>query len=317
MSATPPSVVEYVRLGRLRPPETDVRQSRDRDQVRSIAESMERSGQLQAAKVYPPAEVLEDYPDDLDEQDLRKIAASECDLVVEDGWTRREAARINNWKQLRVELFADASDDTIVAQLEANTERIDMADYETMQALKSWSDETGKTQAEVAETIGKARSTVSNWFRALDAPEYLTTRWQDPDTHIEYGHVREILQLPTEDLQRKVLEDCMQYDRSVTMTRETAKNTVKAWKRNQQDDRTKEEREADGQARRAERKAKQEVDRQEDRPDCVLCGAAGDTTIALPVCREDYGLLTRKKETGEPLLGEVATDESSPTSPDA
>ena len=102
MSATPPSVVEYVRLGRLRPPETDVRQSRDRDQVRSIAESMERSGQLQAAKVYPPETVLEDYPDDLDVQDLREIAASECDLVVEDGWTRREAARINNWKQLRV-----------------------------------------------------------------------------------------------------------------------------------------------------------------------------------------------------------------------
>jgi ParB/RepB/Spo0J family partition protein len=317
MSSTPPSVVEYVRLGRLRPPETDVRQSRDRDQVRSIAESMERSGQLQAAKVYPDPAVLEDYDDDLDVQDLREIAAAECDLVVEDGWTRREAARINNWKQLRVEIFPDASDDTVVAQLEANTERIDMADYETMQALKTWSDETDKSQAEVAETIGKARSTVSNWFRALDAPEYLTTRWQDPDTHIEYGHVREILRLPTEDLQRKVLEDCLQYDRSVTMTRETAKNTAKAWKRNQQDDRSKEEREADGQARRAERQAKQEVARQEDRPDCVLCGAAGKTTIALPVCKEDYGLLTRKKETGEPLLGEVAAEESPEPAPDA
>jgi ParB/RepB/Spo0J family partition protein len=278
---------------------------------------MERSGQLQAAKVYPDPAVLEDYDDDLDVQDLREIAAAECDLVVEDGWTRREAARINNWKQLRVEIFPDASDDTVVAQLEANTERIDMADYETMQALKTWSDETDKSQAEVAETIGKARSTVSNWFRALDAPEYLTTRWQDPDTHIEYGHVREILRLPTEDLQRKVLEDCLQYDRSVTMTRETAKNTAKAWKRNQQDERSKEEREADGQARRAERQAKQEVARQEDRPDCVLCGAPGKTTIALPVCKEDYGLLTRKKETGEPLLGEVAAEESPEPSPDA
>jgi len=317
MSSTPPSVVEYVRLGRLRPPETDVRQSRDRDQVRSIAESMERSGQLQAAKVYPDPAVLEDYDDDLDVQDLREIAAGECDLVVEDGWTRREAARINNWKQLRVEIFPDASDDTVVAQLEANTERIDMADYETMQALKTWSVETDKSQAEVAETIGKARSTVSNWFRALDAPEYLTTRWQDPDTHIEYGHVREILRLPTEDLQRKVLEDCLQYDRSVTMTRETAKNTAKAWKRNRQDDRSKEEREAEGQARRAERQAKQEVARQEDRPDCVLCGAPGKTTIALPVCKEDYGLLTRKKETGEPLLGEVAAEESPEPASDA
>lgn len=317
MSTTPPSVVEYVRLGRLRPPETDVRQSRDRDQVRSIAESMERSGQLQAAKVYPPEDSLEDDPDDIDERDLREIAAGEGDLVVEDGWTRREAARINNWKQLRVELFPTASDDTVVAQLEANTERIDMADFETMQALKDWSEETGKAQAEVAETIGKARSTVSNWFRALDAPGYLTTRWQDPDTHIEYGHVREILQLPTEDLQRKVLEDALQYDRSVTMTRETAKNTVKAWKRNQQDDRTKAEREADGQAARAERKAKQEINRQQDRPDCVLCGADGQTTIALPVCKEDYGLLTRKKETGEPLLGEVSEAESSPATHDA
>jgi len=307
--ASPPTVVEYVRIGRLQPPETDVRQSRDRDQVRSIAESMERSGQLQAVKVYPPDHADRWEEEEPTERALREYAAGEADLVVEDGWTRREAARINNWDQLRVELFPNPAENTEIAQLEANTERIDMSDYETMVAIYDWAEETEKTQAEVAETIGKARSTVSNWFRALSAPDHLLTPWQDPDTHIEYGHVREILQLPTEDLQRKVLEDALQYDRSVTMTRETAKNTVKAWKRNQRDERTKEEREADGKADRAEREARKEVANQEDARPCLLCGAKAETTIALPVCKEDYGLLTRKKETEEPLLGDVP-DES-------
>lgn len=300
--ADPVTVVEHVRIDRLAPPETDVRQGRDRDQVRSIAQSMERSGQLQAAKVYPPdyKELWED--DDPTHQALRDIAAGEGDLQVEDGWTRREAARVNNWDTLRVEIFPTPAEDTVVAQLEANTERLDMSDYETMIALYDYADDKEFTQAEIAEVVGKARSTVSNWFRALEAPDYLLTAWRDPSTHVEYGHVREILQLPTEDLQRKVLDDAMQYDRSVSMTRETAKNTLKAWKRNQRDQRSKEQRENDGKAARAERQARKEVEQSEDKRTCLIDGNEAVTTIAVPVCKEDYGLLTRLKETGEPLL---------------
>ncbi len=307
-----PSVVEWVRLDRLEPPETDVRQSRDRDQVRSIAQSLERSGQLQPAKVYPSnVEELGDL-DQASKADLRDIAASEEPLTVVDGWTRREAARVANWDRLRCEIHPDRPTDQVVESLDANTERIDMSDYETMRAIRDWAEETNATQAEIADRLGKSPSTISNWFRALDGYEPAVMAWQDPETHVEYGHVREIESLPTDELKKKVLQDCMEFERSVTMLRQTAKNTVKGWKRQQADERTQEQKQQDGTAKRAEREAKKAAAEAEQQERCKLCGEPGGHRIAISVCKEDYGLLTRIKESGGALLASDSDQDESP-----
>jgi ParB-like chromosome segregation protein Spo0J len=311
-----PTVVEWIPLDRLEPPETDVRTSRDRDQVRSIAQSLERSGQLQPAKVYPSN--IEDLgdPAEATQADLREIAASAEPLTVVDGWTRREAARLANWDRLRCEIHPDRPTDQVVESLDANTERIDMDDYETMVAIRDWQNETGKTQREVAEKLGKAPSTISNWFRALDGFGPAVQCWRDPETHVEYGHVREIESLPNEKLKKKVLQDCMEFERSVAMLRQTCQNTVRGWKRQQQDQRSQEQKTQDGTAKRAEREAKKAASEAEEVERCKLCGGKGGHRIAISTCKEDYGLLTRLKESGGALLAEEGDQETSGSDPD-
>lgn len=311
-----PTTTEWIELHRLQPPETDVRSNRDPDDLRALAQSLERSGQLQAAKVYPA------NWDEFDEETRQQSGAlvdmidQAAEFVVVDGWSRREAARIANWDRLRCEIFPEPPEDQVIASLDANTERLEMDDYETIRALHDWKEETGATQQDVADKIGKSRSRVANLFRALDAYEPVVTAWQDPDTHIEVGHVLAIEQLPEDDLKEKVLQDALQYDRSVSMTRETAKNTLKGWKRDQKTERSKEAAEKEGTARQAaQEKAAREAAAAQD-PPCILCGDQGGHTIALPVCQEDYGLLTRKKETGEPLLADLAADDVEPAEAD-
>jgi len=305
-SETPHSTTtEWIPLERLEPPETDVRQGRDRDQLRALAQSLDRSGQLQAAKVYPDS--YDQYePEERQQSGTLVDMIDRADyFIVVDGWSRREAARIANWDSLRCEIHAEPPEHQVIASLDANTERLDMSDYETMVSIQSWAEDQGLTQREVAEQLGKSESTISQWFSALDAYEPLQMAWQDPDSHVEYGHVREIERLPTDDLKDRVLQDCLEFDRSVAMTRETAKNTLKGYKRRQQKPDTKEEQEEEGTSKRAAReKARREAEANQD-PPCTCCGDRGGHTIALPACKECYGLLTRKKETQEPLIANL------------
>lgn len=168
-----PTIVEWLPLDHLEPPATDVRNYRDRDKVRSIAESLERSGQIQPAKVVPVIDGDRVDDPDADRDALRALLDDAETFETVDGWTRREAARINNWERLRCEIWPTEPDDQVIESIEANTERLDMDDYETMASIKEWADENGLTHEAVGDRLGKSRSTISNWFRALDAPDFL------------------------------------------------------------------------------------------------------------------------------------------------
>jgi len=308
-NSRPTTVTEWIDLHRLAPPETDVRTTRDRDQVRSIAQSLERSGQLQAAKVYP-SNVDAIDADDVSPDDLREATMDADELIVVDGWTRREAARINNWDQLRCEIFAEPPEDQVIASLDANTERLDMTDYETITALKDWKDATGKTDEELAQAIGKSRSTVSNYFRALEVPDPIRQYWKDPDSIVEYGHIREVAGLPTQELQEKCIRDAIEFERGVGAFRDTVRNTLEGWKRKQASEQTKDEAEDEGHSRKAAREEARTREQNEPSMTCFFCGEPTDRQVAVPVCEEDSGMVYRKKESGEPLLASIANEDN-------
>lgn len=311
-----PTVTEWIELHRLEPPETDVRSNRDREELRSLGQSLERSGQLQAAKVYPVIDGEAYLDADAGQDALTDALTDADDFRVVDGWSRREAARIANWDRLRCEVFPEPPEDQILASLDANTERLDMDDYETIKALADLKEQQGLTQEELAQKIGRARSTVSNYFRALDGYEPAVTAWKDPDSHISYGHVREIEQLPNEELKERVLTDALEFDRSVSMLRQTAKNTLEGWKRNQADQRTKEEREDDGHTERARREEARTREANENAMQCFFCGDPTERQVAVPVCEEDSGMVYRKKESGDPLLASLQPEEEAQSEAD-
>jgi len=308
-SQQPTTVTEWVDLHRLAPPETDVRANRDRGQIRSIAQSLERSGQLQAAKVFPSNVDAVDA-DEISADELRETALEADELVVVDGWTRREAAKVNNWDSLRCEIFPSEPEDQTIESLDANTERLDMTDFETIKALRDWKDETGATDEQVAQKIGKARSTVSNYFRALDGYEPAVMAWKDPETIIEYGHVRELEQLPTDELKEKCLQDALEFERGVGAFRQTVNNTLEGWKRKQASQQTKAEAEDEGHSQKAAREEARTRQQNEPSMTCFFCGEPTDRQVAVPVCEEDSGMVYRKKESGEPLLASIADEDN-------
>jgi ParB family transcriptional regulator, chromosome partitioning protein len=80
-----------------------------------------------------------------------------------------------------------------------NIQRADLNVLEEALAYQQLMDDFGLTQAEVAERVGKARSTIANLVRMLELPE--AVQQAILDGHISGRHARELLRLPTAEQQ--------------------------------------------------------------------------------------------------------------------
>lgn len=326
-----------VPLDQLRPPEEDVREHRPEQAVQSIAQSMgdPTVGQLQPVLAYPAG--WEDL--DLDSQDdLRQLVQDGHDIIVLDGETRRQAAQdILGWHDLWAWIWDEPPENATVAQLDANTERIDMTEYETIRAIVNHKEDTGRTWTEVAEDVGYHPSTLRGYAAVLNGPDWLQDAMQDPDNVIQVGHAREIYKGIGQDFREAMVELsdldedgakqkamklgrnlvgwANEYGWSVTDTRD-------AVNRKQQD--VLDELEIGGGHREHQRQAEKEgaaadhgtALNQEPQPDhCIICGAQATTRIAIDVCDEDRGMLNNQRQTGEPLMA-PAEEQQEPVSPD-
>jgi len=132
MSATAESddtLVRQLPTDDLRAPQHDVRQTRSDEDIRTISESMERSGQLHAAYVVPicPSDVNDE--DEWRNQPVEDLDSECTSYRIIDGMTRWLAAQELNWATLRCEVHATPPENQTVTSLEANTSRVDMSDY--------------------------------------------------------------------------------------------------------------------------------------------------------------------------------------------
>lgn len=80
-----------------------------------------------------------------------------------------------------------------------NIQRADLNVLEEALAYQQLMDEFGLTQAETAERVGKARSTIANLVRILDLPE--PVQQHILDGQISGRHARELLRLPNAEQQ--------------------------------------------------------------------------------------------------------------------
>jgi ParB family transcriptional regulator, chromosome partitioning protein len=80
-----------------------------------------------------------------------------------------------------------------------NIQRADLNVLEESLAYQQLMDDFGLTQAEVAERVGKARSTIANLVRILELPQ--PVQQAILDGHVSGRHARELLRLPTAEQQ--------------------------------------------------------------------------------------------------------------------
>jgi len=334
-----PRISRAVALEQLRPPETDVREHRDERSIRSLAASMgdPSVGQLQDVLVHPVDP--EQFDDDIDAQQLYELHRDGHEMRIVDGETRRLAAEHLGWHSLDATIVPAPPENTTIAQLDANTERIDMSGYETCRALYEHYEQTDSTLADMQEKTGFSPGYLSEVFGLFDAPQCVQDAWKHPDHPLGPTHAIDVARILNESTVQQIaaagdldeheayeraLEDVRlmidvqgEHDLAAGEFRKRCKRCVKETRQGLEDSRSHQERTADGQQSAAEQAAATGAPTETPDRYCRVCGDPADRKIALDVCNSDYGMLSDMKARGEQLLEQADSPETPPQSPDS
>ena len=111
----------------------------------------------------------------------------------------------------------DVPDDRLLAAaLIENIQREDLNPIEEAQAYRRLSDDLGLTQEQIADAVGKDRSSVANYVRLLRLPHEV--RENVAAGSLSMGHARAILGLPDEAAQLRVSREVVAKNLSVRET---------------------------------------------------------------------------------------------------
>ncbi len=110
-----------------------------------------------------------------------------------------------------------------------NIQREDLTPLEVALGYQRMMDELGLTQMEVAEKVGKNRTTVTNMVRLLNLPDFIQAALRDEK--ISTGHARALINLKAESEQKKLLSKIINQSLSV---REVEEHVRKLEKKNEQ-----------------------------------------------------------------------------------
>jgi ParB family transcriptional regulator, chromosome partitioning protein len=115
-------------------------------------------------------------------------------------------------------------DQLLAAALIENIQREDLNPIEEAVAYRRLSDEFGFTQEQIAESVGKDRSSVANYIRLLKLPALV--RDQIASNALSMGHARALLGLQDEAAQLRIARDIVDRQLSVRETESVVKRTV-------------------------------------------------------------------------------------------
>jgi len=151
---------------------------------------------------------------------VRRIQGNRYQLI--SGERRLRAFKDIGYKEIPAYIIKVDSDEILLAlALIENIQREHLNPIEVAKAYKRLMEECHLTQEEIAEKVGKDRTTIANTIRLLKLPE----RIQDAlvKEEISMGHARALISLPTEQLQLFALEKILKDGLSVRKVEQLAK----------------------------------------------------------------------------------------------
>jgi ParB family chromosome partitioning protein len=225
--------------------------------IRSLLQSIDAdlktsSGQLKAAVVETatatnriPVEEIETNPKqprhDFDEQSLQELAASIRlhDIIqpvtvsrlpsgkyrLISGERRWRAAKIAGLKDIPAYLRLADDNQLLELALLENLQREDLNAMEISLSYKRMMDELDYTQEQVAERMGKDRSTVTNYIRLLKLPPDIQVAVRSGE--LSMGHARALINVDTVDRQLYIFREIKQKGLSVRQTETLVRNLYK------------------------------------------------------------------------------------------
>lgn len=175
----------------------------------------------------------------IDEQDLEELAASikkhgvmqpiviraiddeQCPYEIIAGERRWRAAQLAGLTEIPA-IIRDLPDQVAIAlALIENIQRQDLNPIDQAMALQRFHDEFGLSHQEIADTVGKARTTVSNLLRLLSLADQVKYLMQQG--RLDMGHARAILPLKDQD-QLKIAQMIIAKNLSVRQTEQLVRD---------------------------------------------------------------------------------------------
>ncbi|MDZ7719625.1 MAG: ParB/RepB/Spo0J family partition protein [Balneolaceae bacterium] len=151
---------------------------------------------------------------------VRHIGEKRFELI--SGERRLRATKLAGLKKIPA-YIREANDEQIIAfALIENIQREELNPLEISMGYQRLIDECDYTQNEVAERVGKNRSTVTNMLRLLQLPAFIQAALRDES--ISTGHARSLINVKNEDDQKKLLKEIQKKDLSVRQTEELVKS---------------------------------------------------------------------------------------------
>ena len=159
--------IELIRPGTLQP-----RRRFAEAELEALAQSIREKGILQPLLVRP-------------------LASEEADFELVAGERRWRAAQRVGLHEVPVVIRRITDSEALEIALVENLQREDLSPLEEAEAYSRLMDEFGRTQASLAEAVGKSRSHVANTMRLLSLPA--PVRRQLDEGELSAGHARALL----------------------------------------------------------------------------------------------------------------------------
>jgi ParB family transcriptional regulator, chromosome partitioning protein len=125
---------------------------------------------------------------------VRPIAGDDAAFELIAGERRWRAAQRVGMHEVPVIVRPLADSEALEIALVENLQREDLSPLEEAEAYRRLMDEFGRTQASLAEAVGKSRSHVANTLRLLSLPAAVRRRLDDGE--LSAGHARAVLAAP-------------------------------------------------------------------------------------------------------------------------
>lgn len=198
------NIVLDIPIGDIRPNPSQPRREFNEEALEELADSIRRHGIIQPVTV-------------------RYIGQRRFELI--SGERRLRASKLAG-KQDIPAYIREADDEQLIAfALIENIQREELNLLEIAMGYQRLIDECNYTQMDVAERVGKNRTTVTNTLRLLQLPDFIQAALRDEE--ITGGHARSLINVKSESDQMKLLRKIISGELSVRQTEELVRTIEK------------------------------------------------------------------------------------------
>ncbi|NGP86904.1 ParB/RepB/Spo0J family partition protein [Fodinibius halophilus] len=198
------NIVLEVPVENIRPNPHQPRKEFDKERLEELADSIEQHGLIQPITV-------------------RYIGEKRFELI--SGERRLRASKLAGLTEIPAYIREVNDEDIISFALIENIQREDLNPIEVALGYQRLIDEAGYTQAEVAERVGKNRTTITNMLRLLNLPAFIQAGLRD--SKISMGHARALIPIEDEEDQKKIFNKIIDKGYSVRKTEKLVRNLNK------------------------------------------------------------------------------------------